>query len=162
MQKQNNFKGFYDTFIGRPLSSIDIIKKIQSDEYGRKYFLGVFPSDLIPTHVKYPCGFIVNTDTSSGPGKHWVAFYYNASGEATFFDSFGFPPVYYGFEDYLEKSSTKWQYNKVKVQHLLSSTCGYYTVFFILLMSRDLDLNEVISFFSSDKFLLNDFKIINI
>ena len=41
--------------------------------------LGVFPSDLIPDHMeKYPNCFIVNTDPSSMPGQHWVAYYFDS------------------------------------------------------------------------------------
>ena len=162
MQEPNSNERLSNSWLDKPLSSIEITKKIKQDEYGKKYFTGVYPRDLLPNNVKYPCSFVLNTDSSKGPGKHWLAIYYDHAGHATFFDSFGFPPVYYGLENYLDKTAIKWSHNSVKIQHLLTSTCGYYAVYFILLKSRDFDLKEILSYFHSDNFLLNDLKIINI
>ena len=39
---------------------------------------------------------ISNTDTSQGPGQHWVTFYFPKRGPFEFFDSLGHRPEYYG------------------------------------------------------------------
>ena len=40
--------------------------------------------------------FISNTDTSQGPGEHWVTFYFPKHGPFEFFDSLGHMPEDYG------------------------------------------------------------------
>jgi hypothetical protein len=162
MQKQGSNHGLHNTSLNRPLNSRQIYRKIQSDEYAKDSFLGVFPRDMIPRFIKYPSSFVVNTDPSQAPGQHWLGFYYDVNGIATFFDSFGLSPEFYGFSEYLDKTSVNWGYNKQQLQDNLTSTCGYYAVYFILLKSRGLNLNNVLDFFNTDNFLFNDVKIVNV
>ena len=51
-------------------------------------FGGVFPSDRLPHHQPENVCYIFNSDPSTKPGKHWIA-YYQVNGQADFFDSFG-------------------------------------------------------------------------
>jgi hypothetical protein len=58
--------------------------------------VAVVSADEIPGRpIWKPAGFIVNTDLSSGPGKHWVCFYFPKKGPAEFFDSLGHSPEFY-------------------------------------------------------------------
>ena len=47
---------------------------------------------------------VANTDPSSKPGTHWVAFYFPSKGKGEFFDSYGHPPIYYNnsFKNFLK------------------------------------------------------------
>ena len=49
--------------------------------------------------------FISNTDTSQGPGEHWVTFYFPKRGPFDFFDYLGHMPEDYGvgFEKILKR-----------------------------------------------------------
>ena len=68
---------------------------IERDHTTTKKFEGVFAEDLLPRSMNiYPCGYIVNTDPSSKPGKHWVAFYFTRPEQGEFFDSYGHPPQF--------------------------------------------------------------------
>lgn len=57
----------------------------------KPYFRGVFMRDTLPNIIRNKeCG-IVNLDTSSGHGTHWVAYYRNGANRI-YFDSFGLDP----------------------------------------------------------------------
>jgi hypothetical protein len=85
------------------MNTAEITRALEQDPITSKSFLGVFPSDKLPqTLDKHPCGFVVNTDPSSKPGMHWVAFYFPSEGEGEFFDSYGQSPEYYkSFKNFL-------------------------------------------------------------
>lgn len=107
-------------------------------------FLGVFSADLIPLQVlrsrsRDTC-FIVNTDHSSLPGTHWLAFYYHAcTRKFDYFDSFGQPLSFYSqvcstFRTYLNHVAAV--NNSVMLQSLTSAACGYYCILFLHLAAR--------------------------
>ena len=62
-------------------------------------YLAVFSRDNLPDSTSnsqlatnstlYPSAYLANTDPSSLPGKHWVAFYYLSPTQLEFFDSYG-------------------------------------------------------------------------
>ena len=68
---------------------------------------------------------ISNTDTSQGPGKHWVTFYFPKRGPYEFFDSLGNRPEDYGvgFEKILNK---KYLMSFGQLQQATSNVCGLY------------------------------------
>ena len=91
------------------MNSIEIFNYLINDAITKKYFIGVFSRDELPNSItKRPCCFIINTQNRNQPGKHWLAFYYDASKNATFFDSFGLHPSHYQLKDYLDKTSNSW------------------------------------------------------
>ena len=57
----------------------------------KKIFDGVFPADEVPKLNTFPCGFVANTDPSTEPETHWVAFYFPSREKGEFFDSYGNP-----------------------------------------------------------------------
>jgi hypothetical protein len=145
----------------QPLTSLDIFHHLKIDSFSRKKFKNVLPKDRLPKNVQYPSAYVINTHKSNQPGEHWLAVFYNKNGKCTFFDSFGFSPNLYGLERFIEKSSTSWEYNSMRLQEYGSVVCGYYCIYFIQLMSRGLELNEILILFSQN-FSLNDFKISNL
>ena len=68
---------------------------------------------------------------------------------------FFLPPKFYGLQSFIEKTSNKWTYNSKRIQSFNSNTCGFYSFIFLLLKSRNLDIN---SFNLNDKTLNNVFK----
>jgi hypothetical protein len=78
------------------MNTNQIAYALEQDSITSKRFCGVFPSDRLPETIeRYPCGFIANTDPSSQPGIHWVAFYFPTEHKGEFFDSYGEAPNYY-------------------------------------------------------------------
>ena len=107
----------------------------------RIHFLGTHPFDLFPLPhlLSYPphpstgicC--IVNTDPSSKPGQHWVAFYRDLQkppGHIEFFDSYGHPPSFYSFS---LPDNLKIQSNTHQLQSFSTNVCGQYCILFLLL-----------------------------
>ena len=143
----------------QPLSTIQLYKSLKKDEFCRIIFKGVFPRDHLPNKIQYSTAFIINTHPSYKRGEHWLAVYYDDKGKCTFFDSFGLHPSFYRLEGFLNKTSNEWEYNKQQLQSVSSMACGYYCIYFILLVCRSFKLKDIIDLFSKKDFDLNDFKI---
>ncbi|GFX86217.1 uncharacterized protein TNCV_2560991 [Trichonephila clavipes] len=79
---------------------------LSHDPVTAPFFRGVYASDTIPI-LKKKSTIVVNLDASSQPGSHWLAFYHE-NNCIEFFDSYGYPPEYYGegFRDFVSKFST--------------------------------------------------------
>ena len=115
-------------------------------------FLGVFARDGIPNVINsYPACFVANTDPSSEPGTHWVAFFLESPTKIEFFDSYGFHPSVYGFT---QKVTT---YNHFQFQTLKSTVCGQYCIFF--LYSRSICCRSIETHFSKSNLNWNDSKV---
>jgi len=91
-------------------------------------YLGIFAQDEIPTNLKtitYPACFLANTDPSTKPGSHWVAFFLSSPSKIDFFDSYGFHPRVYGF------SLPVTNYNHTQYQTFNSKVCGQFSIFYL-------------------------------
>lgn len=137
-----------------------------SDQLTRRQYGGVLPADRVPDRIPgRPIGYIVNTDPSTLPGRHWVAFHFPADSKqpAIFWDSYGRGPNSYNasFTDFLNKNSEQWTYNKRTLQGAYSTVCGQYCVYFLLKMARHVPLSNIVAVFSHDKkhndFMINQF-----
>ena len=62
---------------------------------------------------------------------HWVAMDFTKEG-GYFFDSFGRPPSYFGFEEFMNENCATWMYNDVELQSPESNACGYHVIAFCL------------------------------
>ena len=69
------------------MNASEIEGALRSNSFAREYLVGDFPADQLPTK-EFPGAYIVNTDTSTQPGQHWVAFFTTKEGTECF-DSFG-------------------------------------------------------------------------
>ena len=111
----------------KPLSNVDISNMLQ----GIPHFRDVFTRDIHPKRMfKNECG-IINSDTISGEGKHWICYFNDPKSKyVEFFNSFGLPP---GIEilNYLETSGKDILYNSSQIQSNNSVLCGYYCVHYI-------------------------------
>jgi hypothetical protein len=73
----------------------------------------------------------------------------DSNGAGEFFDSFGRPPGRQ-FEHYMNKHCTSWMFNKRQLQSIISHFCGFYCCFYCLYRCRGVDLNSVVSMFTTD------------
>ena len=75
---------------------------------GVKSFLGLFPSDLLPRSIpQHDCTVIINGDTNTKIGSHWLAIRFEPrSSKAFYFDSFGQQPHITNIQDFLRSNST--------------------------------------------------------
>lgn len=132
------------------MNSFDLWMFAKSDPILSKYFIGIFASNELPLITKLPCAFIVNTEKHYEDGEHWLAFYFNEFKEAIFFDPTGKNADFFGMENYLEKQSISWTYNKFRIQSYFSEYCGQICLFFLFKMCRDNSLINFVNLFSDD------------
>ena len=115
------------------------------DKFTKLSFRGVYAIDemkLIKT-VSYPSSFAINLDPSYKPGSHWVAVYFDRNGESEYFDSFGRHPPH-EVEHFLCSHAKGFQYNRMQVQEIYTTSCEQFVLFYIYQKSRGLTTLEVI------------------
>lgn len=94
-------------------------------------FLGVFPSDCLPTVIdkSKTFGLVVNTDSSEQCGTHWLAIVVQNE-ICHYFDSFGGQPKVNNILSFCEQFPICY-YNRKKHQNINEITCGAYCIFVI-------------------------------
>ena len=133
-------------------------------------FIGTFPFDELPAKPSSSADFsvIINTDSSKGPGEHWLALVRKGS-IYYFHDSYGRGPNDMLFtaefrnkmDEYIHGkciSNTKW------IQQIVSNVCGHHSAYFIREMEKR-DFRKVLSVFTTnlknnDEFVLRYVKSI--
>jgi len=86
--------------------------------------------------------YIINTHSSNRPGEHWVAVTFNRNGDATYFDSYGLPPLDKEITNFITQNSPTWTYNKQVIQSLLGTVCGYYCIYVLNAVARGNNLQK--------------------
>ena len=124
------------------LTTFTLWEYIMQDNIMKNLCGGVYAEDLLPPHNNDKKIFIINSDNSKMPGKHWIAIYLNDK-YSIFFCSFGKSPLSYSknIQLFLKKQGKPVLYNKRRLQDNDSNTCGYYVLLFSILMSRNIPLN---------------------
>jgi hypothetical protein len=104
---------------------------------------------------------IANTDTSDGPGKHWVTFYFPKQGPYEFFDSLGKKPNDYnvGFETVL---TNKFWMVCDPIQDTKSDTCGLYCVYYIITKCTGRTIKDIVKPFNVYNRQWNDIYVKNV
>jgi hypothetical protein len=143
---------------GAGLSSTDIMRVMD----GSKTFRGIYPVDLIKDIKllkKEPSSAIINTDVSSGEGKHWVAIYCDPRRRNfEYYDSFGDPPSMEMSADFaglvknkFAPSRNGWQMknNLIREQDNSSDTCGVHAMRFICMREKGIPFKSATPYFRS-------------
>ena len=129
------------------MNTLEINRVLKSN----KSFLGTYLCDVIkrlPFSIRSK-GLIVNTNPKGEKGEHWTAIWFNASGSAEYFDSFGFPPFIDSVREFLEeRSADSFVYNSKTLQHPFATSCGQYCIFFIQSRSVDTSYKAFVKKFS--------------
>ena len=99
--------------------------------------------------------FISNTDTSQGPGEHWVAFYFPKRGPFEFFDSLGHMAKDYGvgFEKILKRKYLK---NVGQLQQSTSNVCGLYCAYYVMKRHQGKTMKDIVKDFNVQQKKRND------
>lgn len=133
------------------MDTLQLNRVMNKYKWMRDEFCGVIPIDFLPTErVKRPCSFIVNTDSSSLPGKHWFAIYLTKNGLIEYFDSFGIKPLNNEVYDFLKINGNKWTYNKFQIQDINSSSCGKICALFLAYRNKGLKYRDFVNIFSKN------------
>lgn len=148
------------------MNSAHIDTILRNDPCSQFTYAGVFPKDYLEKLIKarsLPAAYVVNTDPSTKPGEHWVAFYFppftgTGSGmKAEYFDSYGEPmrkPEFTAFAKKYGHPETK--VNRIALQGSYSTVCGQYAILFILLRCRGYAFDEIVAMFTTDNQNWND------
>ena len=129
---------------------------------GSKTFRVIYPVDLIKDIKllkKEPSSAIINTDVSSGEGKHWVAIYCDPKKRNfEYYDSFGDPPTMEMSADFaglvknkFAPSRNGWQMknNLIREQDNSSDTCGVHAMRFICMREKGIPFKSATPYFKS-------------
>jgi len=102
-----------------------------------KSFLGVYPSDLLPHSITQSGTIIINADSRTEKGSHWLAIHFEPKASTAYYiDSYGISPLVPAIHPFLRRYCTFWVYNTVQLQGLTSTVCGHYCCLFALYMDR--------------------------
>ena len=123
----------------------DLLRSILPKSKSRVNFLGVFPSDKIPSpsylisHT--PCCYVANVDPAGAPGSHWIAVYSSSPRNLEFFDSYASHPHDLGFHFPLNVQVV---HNTKPIQSFTSSVCGQYCAYFLIHRSNGLPMHTIV------------------
>ena len=139
------------------MEGADLDAKLRSDPYIERYYHGVFSSDEAwPVPWNLPASYVFNTDSSEGPGQHWICFFIDSDDSVDYMDSYGTAPI---------RSTYKWlknngfgpvRFNQKWLQGPSSTICWAYSIYFLATRSRGLQLEDILKRFHSYNFPRND------
>lgn len=142
------------------MNTVQLQQILFRDAFTQKSFLGVFPSDRLPSFIPhFPACFIANVDPSTEPGSHWIAFYLLSPRRLEFFDSYGNAPPY--FQGPISNYASRFDYvnyNPMILQSNVSTVCGHYCVYFLYCKTRGQPLKKIVSSFVSNN-MCNDRRV---
>ena len=136
---------------------------ISCDPVLRDRVLGVFAADHLPqTLPPQACGFIVNTDLSSQPGTHWLAFFIRDK-TVECFDSYGQHPGVYNplFSRWIRRHADRVYINHTRLQSDTSNVCGLYCVYFLRQRLLGHSMPQIVERFSTSNPEANDGHILH-
>lgn len=122
--------------------------------------LKIFSIDTLPKKA-LSGSYIVNADSKSGPGTHWVSCFIDKN-QTVYFDPFGMPPDKRMWA-FLRTSKNRPIAVTTQAQDVDASSCGYWCLFFLNSMRRGRSVGYFLSMIDSvnqdenEKFLENYF-----
>jgi hypothetical protein len=103
-------------------------------QYYNVPLVGCFMKNELPK--KYTKGnYIINLESAPSGGSHWTSCIVQDK-NAMYCDSFGGPPVEEMVDMIRSKKGTHLGYNNVVVQNMSSKNCGYYSLCFLLYVTK--------------------------
>ena len=114
------------------MNTQEINKILQRCHMTSAQYVGCVPSDRIPRlSMPLPHCMVVNVDSSSMPGSHWVAIYVQSLHEVEYFDSLGdWPPRSRHIRRFMRRFSSVRRCIQ-PMQSDRSSACGKHVIYFL-------------------------------
>ena len=163
MEQNSPSRSINIKFINKPLSNFDLINWIK--KLGIKHFRGIYSRDNLPNQINEPEVGIINLDSQSRAGTHWVCYRNVDKQICEYFDSFGLiMPT--EIQKYLRASDDKIIYSTDEIQERDSVLCGYWCLYYLLERQKGKSILDIIhnsKFNNTDKsvnhrFIINYFK----
>lgn len=123
----------------RKMRTSQLETALSSHRETRDVFLGVFPSDKLPTSAPGTAAIVANTHPSHRRGEHWCAFYITPT-RVSFFDSYGGAPRLESFRRLMRCRRERRVFGR-RLQGR-GKVCGHYCLHYILAMARGVDPEE--------------------
>jgi len=108
----------------------------------KPYYQGCYPANKLPDSLQHPHSMVVNFDSASKPGTHWVALFSPFKGHVDYFDSYGGDGVT-TINRHLRKCYLTCTRALASIQNDSSQVCGYYCMFFIYMRSMGVKMHKV-------------------
>lgn len=154
------------------LTTRDVNQFVQGDPVLRSLYQGTFARDEFSSEIlseqdqavqsEFPKAYIVNTDPSDRPGKHWVCLYRPSPGIVQYFDSYGLDPSHQHPDFQAAMAVSGWRlqrWNLHPVQAWFSSMCGVYCLYVLAHRARGWTLEEVMGRFDPNNTPANEGKV---
>ena len=118
-------------------------------------FVGAFPCDMVPEVVKYEYSIIINVDSKTQEGSHWVAlgirgdnaYFCDSFGRR--FDNFSFPELFINSINKLCQGKQV-HFNETILQSFSATTCGEYAIYFIKMFHSGKTFKQMFSRFTEN------------
>ena len=129
------------------------------------FFYGTVPCDGLPERpdTSRSMGYIVNTDPSGQPGRHWLGVWTNDKNACEVFDSFALPLETYGTTTPLKRWLTRhFKYvtsNGQSVQSLHNQSCGGHALMFLVAKSQGQSMSRFQNTWSRRDYVANDHRV---
>ena len=142
-----------------PISNYDLLKWCK---YLNIPIKDVLSRDETVPHNHMQALFIYNLEPSYMGGSHWVATYVK-NGIINYFDSFGMPP-FQEIVDHAKRKNLTLLHQSDQIQNLLTTTCGYFCLYFLNEMSKGRSYYDLLKVFNihntikNEKYIENYFK----
>ena len=125
----------------KEMDSITMAKILRKDKQTRRLFRGVYSRNNLPSKRSEGL-YIVNEEPSHKKGSHWIAFHITPG------NSYGRKPLLQEFQSFMGKNI---QYNNKQLQHMLSTSCGQWCMYFIWRRSSGWKLRNITEPFCHSK-----------
>lgn len=119
------------------------------DEKIRKYFLGIYPIDMVPDLTKTGSIIVVNLDPSFKSGSHWIVLCLREQSMVEYFDSLGKKPKI-NIVSNLFRNNQFCVYNINRIQDYNTNTCGLFCLFYSYYACRFCNMESIISCFDDN------------
>ena len=116
------------------MNTLELQQLLKSNPVTKHHVDRVCALDQLPEKIQHrPKLYIVNSQESGRPGKHWLALYFPKWGPAEFFDSLGHGPRYYHrrLERFLKKRGGYYIRNRRRYQQAGTRTCGAFCYYYV-------------------------------
>jgi len=128
-----------------PMSNFDLL---DWSKYLKIPINNVLSRDRQVPHNHKEALFIYNLEPSYMNGSHWVSTYIRDN-VVNYFDSFGLPP-FQEIVDHAKRKNLTLLHQNRQIQHLNTTTCGYFCLYFLNEMHKGVDYFDLLQVFSFD------------
>jgi hypothetical protein len=124
------------------MQGFEITEYLNKFPYLKRHYRGIFSIDTLPKFLKIRQFVICNTDISTGNGLHWFCLLRSSKTSIECFDSLG---ISSSKKTILEETCRfrgikELEYNETAFQSFESTSCGLFSVYFIINRLHNLDM----------------------